>query len=193
MRQIAIVQGHPDRNGGHYGQALATAYTEAATRAGHSVSIISVAELDFPILRTQEEFNSPAVPPAIERAQQTLRSAQHILIVFPLWHGTLPSLLKAFFEQTFRPGFAMEYRTRGLPRRLLKGRSARIIVTMGMPAMLYRWLFGAHGVRVLERSILWWSGISPVRTSYIGSIGELSDQGRRRWLVRAAGWGARGV
>ncbi len=193
MRQIAIIQGNPDSKGGHYGHALAGAYAESARRAGHTVSIISVAELDFPMLRTQQEFNATTVPADIEQAQRILKAAEHILLIFPLWHGTLPSLLKAFFEQTFRPGFAMEARPRRMPRRLLKGRSARIIVTMGMPAALYRWVFGAHGVKVLERSILWWSGVAPVRTCYIGSIAEQSSARRRRWLERAAAWGARGV
>lgn len=191
MPTIAIIQGHPDRSGGHYGHALAAAYADAARGAGHAVSLISVAALEFPLLRTEEEFNSRAVPPSILEAQQILAGARHIVILFPLWHGTLPALLKAFLEQIFRPGFAMEYRPGRLPRRLLKGRSARIIVTMGMPALLYRSLFGAHGVRVLERSILWWSGISPVRTSYIGGIAEPGDRRRRRWLRRAAAWGAR--
>jgi len=33
----------------------------------------------------------------------------------------------------------MEYNPKGLPKRLLAGRSARIVVTMGMPALMYRW------------------------------------------------------
>jgi len=65
MRQIAIIQGNPDPRVGHYGHALASAYAEGARRAGHSVTIISVAELEFPLLRTQEEFNSPTPPPAL--------------------------------------------------------------------------------------------------------------------------------
>jgi putative NADPH-quinone reductase len=82
-------------------------------------------------------------------------SAQHLVIVFPLWHGTMPALLKAFLEQVMRPGVALEYRKHGFSRGLLAGRSVRLVVTMGMPALIYRWYFRAHGVRGLERSILW--------------------------------------
>jgi putative NADPH-quinone reductase len=32
----------------------------------------------------------------------------------------------------------------GFPKRLLAGRSARIVVTMGMSVLLYRWYFGAY-------------------------------------------------
>src|SRR4051812_5053576 len=88
------------------------------------------------------------------RPRDSMRWAEHWVFLFPLWHGTMPALFKGFLEQTFRPGFAMEYRERQFPRRLLAGRSARIVVTMGMPVTLYRWYFGAFGVRGFERSIL---------------------------------------
>ena len=67
-----------------------------------------------------------------------MRWAQHWVFLFPLWHGTMPALLKGFLEHIFRPGFAMEYQKNGFPKRLLAGRSARIVVTMGMPVLLYR-------------------------------------------------------
>ena len=73
-------------------------------------------------------------------------------------------LLKAFLEQALRPGFAFDESSR-MPRKLLKGRSARIVVTMGMPAFVYRWYFGAHGLRSLERNILGFCGIRPIRAS----------------------------
>lgn len=71
-------------------------------------------------------------------------------------------------EHIFRPGFATEYQKNGFPNRLLAGRSARIVVTMGMPVLLYRWYFGAYGVRGFERSILSFAGIKPIRESFYG-------------------------
>jgi putative NADPH-quinone reductase len=68
--------------------------------------------------------------------------ADHLVIIYPLWLGSMPGMLKSFFEQLLRPGFAFAPAAgRGMPRKLLKGRSARIIVTMGMPALFYRWYF----------------------------------------------------
>ena len=97
-----------------------------------------------------------------------MRWANHWVFFFPLRHGTMPALLKGFLEHIFRPGFAMEYTPGGLPKRLLAGRSARIVVTMGMPALMYRWYFGAYGVRGFERSMLGFAGIKPVRESFCG-------------------------
>ncbi len=191
-KRIVIVQGHPDTAGQHLLHALASAYTEGASAAGHDVRHIEVAHLDFPLLRTQAEFENGALPPALVQSQEDMRWAEHWVFLFPLWHGTMPALLKGFLEHIFRPGFAMEYRKAGFPRRLLAGRSARIIVTMGMPALLYRWYFGAYGVRGFERSTLSFAGIRPIRRSLYG-LTFADDRKRARWIKDVYGYGRRGI
>ena len=136
--RIAIIQGHPDTAPQRFCRALADAYAEGATRAGHEVRRIDVAAIDFPLVRTQAQFERGSPPAAIAAAQETLRWANHWVIVYPLWLGDAPALFKAFIEQTFRPGFALRYREGQLPEGLLKGKSARVIVTMAMPAFVYR-------------------------------------------------------
>src|SRR5918995_2622225 len=133
-KRIAIIQGHPDPDRSRFCRALADAYAEGAADAGHQVRRIEVAELDFPLLRTKEDFQSGAAPAAIRQAQEAIGWAEHLLIVYPLWLGSMPALLKAFLEQVFRPGFAMGKadEEKGWSKRLA-GKSARIIVTMGMP------------------------------------------------------------
>lgn len=180
-KRIAIIQGHPDPAGHHLLNAMAGAYAEAAARAGHEVRRIEVARLDFPFLRTQADFETGELPPALRQARDDMRWAEHWVFLFPLWHGTMPALLKAFLEHVFRPGFAMEYREKSFPRRLLAGRSARIVVTMGMPVMLYRWYFGAYGVRSFERSMLGFAGIKPIRESFYG-LTLADDKKRARWI-----------
>jgi putative NADPH-quinone reductase len=103
----------------------------------------------------------------------------------------MPALLKGFLEQTFRPGFAFATDARGPWSKRLKGRSARIVVTMGMPALAYRWYFGAHGLKSLERSILGFCGIRPIRASLFGRVEAADDRKRERWLARMRGHGRR--
>jgi len=191
-RRIAIIQGHPDPAGHHLLHAMADAYAEGATTSGHAVRRIEVARLEFPLLRTREEFESDALPPALVQPREDMRWAEHWVFLFPLWHGTMPALLKAFLEHIFRPGFAMEYREKQFPRRLLAGRSARIVVTMGMPVMLYRWYFGALGVRAFERSMLSFAGIKPIRESFYG-LTFADEKKRLRWIEEMRGHGTRGA
>jgi putative NADPH-quinone reductase len=94
------------------------------------------------------------VPESLIAARDAIVSAQHVTMIFPLWHGTMPALLKAFIEQVMRPGVALRYRERSFPQGLLAGRSARLVVTMGMPAMIYRWYFRAHGCAVWSEASL---------------------------------------
>jgi putative NADPH-quinone reductase len=189
-RRIVIIQGHPDPAGDRFCHALADAYAAGAEAAGREVKRIEVAKLEFPLLRTQADFEKGSPLPQVAAAQEAIRWADHLVIVYPLWLGMMPALLKGFFEQVFRPGFAHRTDARGWEA-LLKGRSARIVVTMGMPALIYRWYFGAHGLKSPERSILRFVGIKPIRETLIGMVGSLNERKSKTWLekLRALGTG----
>lgn len=193
MTRILIIQGHPDPSPERLCRGMAGEYANGAAAAGHQVETVDLATLDIPLLRTQAEFEKGGVPEELKPAAEAIRQAEHIVLVFPLWLGTMPALVKAFLEQVMRPGVAFAYRDKGMPETLLTGRSARVVVTMGMPAIAYRVWFRAHGVKVLERNILKFVGIAPVRKTLIGGVGALSEAKRRKWLneMRRLGEAAR--
>jgi putative NADPH-quinone reductase len=193
QRRIVVIQGHPDPDPQRLCRALANAYAGAARSAGHAVAHVDLATLDIPLLRTQQAFEHEPVPEALRPAQQAIMEAQHIVLVFPLWLGTMPALVKAFLEQVMRPGVAFAYQERGMPKRLLKGKSARLVVTMGMPSFVFRWWFGAHGLRGLERSVLGFVGIAPVRETLFGMVGAASEARRAAWLQTMRKLGERAV
>jgi putative NADPH-quinone reductase len=190
-QRILIIQGHPDRVGNHFCHALAERYRVGALAAANEVRQIDVAQLDFPLLRNKRDWDSGLLPAALAEAQAQIAWAEHLVLIFPLWLGDMPALVKGFLEQVARPGFAIGKRGDKGGMKLLRGRSARIVVTMGMPAWVYRWYFGAHAIRSLERNILRFIGIAPVRRSIIGLV-EGKDGGRReRWLAKLERLGAR--
>lgn len=190
-KRIAIIDGHPDPEPGRFGHALAQAYAEGALAAGHEIRRVDIAALDVVFLRSARSWESDAPTPDIAAAQEAIGWAEHLVIVYPLWLGAMPALLKAFFEQAFRPGIAIAKGKRTMWPGLLNGRSARIVVTMGMPALLYRWYFLAHSLRSLERNILRFSGIGPIRETLIGRV-EASAERRARWLDRLRALGRAG-
>ena len=183
-KDILLIQGHPDTTTPHLCHALAAAYASGALESGHSVRSLNVAELEFPLLRSQKAWEEGELPAGLRQAQDTIRWAQHIVLFFPLWLGDMPALLKGFLEQVARPGFAFEREagSTAFTKKGLTGRSARIVVTMGMPALLYRWYFRAHSVRSLERNILGFSGIAPVHETLIGMVGNFKPGDAERWL-----------
>lgn len=192
ITRVLILQGHPDSTNAHFCHALADAYAEGASSRGCEVRHLDVASVDFPWLKSQQEFETETPAPAIRAAQEAILWAQHLVIIHPLWLGSMPAILKAFFEQVLRPGFSHRIGGKGLPQKLLAGRSARIVITMGMPAFFYRWYFGAHGLQSLRRSVLAFCGFAPIRDTLIGSVQSASPVARTRWLERMRGYGREG-
>ena len=181
---IVIIDGHPDASEDRYCKAIADAYERGAAKSGHITRKIELAKIDIPFSRSQKEFEGNSLTEPLREAQGLIRWANHIVIIYPLWLGTMPALLKAFLEHVFRPGFGFEAESKGWPKKLLNGRSSRIIVTMGMPAFLYRWYFGAHSLKSLERSILKFCGISPNRETLFGMIDSVGREKRIAWLEK---------
>jgi putative NADPH-quinone reductase len=133
------------------------------------------------------------VPPALAPAQQALFDCQHLVMFFPLWMGDMPALLKGFIEQVARPGFAIAKDTRANPLapKALAGRSARVVVTMGMPAAVYRWIYRAHSVKSLERNILGFIGFAPIDETLLGGVESADAKARDKWLTTMRNLGRR--
>ncbi len=182
-KRILIIQGHPDAKGGHLCHALAQAYADGAAEGEHDVWRIEVAQLDFPLLRSATDWNQNTLPTSLVPAQQGIEWAQHLVVFFPLWLGDMPALLKGFLEQVARPGFAFhDDGNGGFGKKGLSGRSARLVVTMGMPALVYRHFYRAHSVKALERNVLGFVGIAPVHETLIGMVDKLDAPAAQKWL-----------
>lgn len=191
MSRILVIQGHPDNSTRHLCHALADAYGEAAEDAGHELRHVDVAALGVPPLRSQAEWQHGELPHGVAAVQESIAWANHLVFFFPLWLGDMPAALKAFLEQVARPGFAFrEGEGNPFGRKGLTGRSARVVVTMGMPAIVYRALYRAHSVKSLERNILGFVGIAPVHETLIGNVEGASAATKDRWFATMRQLGA---
>jgi NAD(P)H dehydrogenase (quinone) len=123
--------------------------------------------------------------PGLVEVREAITWAEHIVLVFPLWWGGLPALLKGFFDRAFLPGYAFKYRPNSqLWDKLLAGRSAQAFVTADTPNWFYTLAYWRPLHLQLRRTILGFSGIklfAPVRFA--------SEPQRAKWLaqVRRAG------
>lgn len=192
MARIAIIVGHP--RAGSFCEALGEAYADGARDGGHTPTLIKLSGLDFdPVLRHGFSKEQPLEPDLVP-AQSAIGAADHTVWIWPLWLGFPPALLKGFCERTLTPGFAIE-KLNGPPfyLPLLKGKSARVIVTMQMPALMYRFLVFARSARTFSNQILRFVGFSPVRRTYFGMVEHVGDARRKGWIdeVRAMGRAAR--
>lgn len=191
-RNILILDGHPDAASGRFVHALAEAYRNGAVAAKHDARIVRLADLDFPLLRSEADYEKAEPSDAVRQCQGLIEWAQHVVVLYPLWLGSMPALLKALLEQVFRPGFAFA-RSGRWPKKLLEGRSARIVVTMGMPAPIYKWFYRAHSLRSFKRNILEFVGFRRVRSTVIGGVATLSAAQRATWLKSLHDLGSEGA
>ncbi len=187
QRNILIIIGHPDPAPGRYLRALAEAYACGARASHHAVRVVDVAQLAFPLLRSQQEWRSGGIPEALRAAHADLMWADHLLLCYPLWLGDVPALFKGFLEQVLRIDLSADGKSTGA--KPLAGKSARVLVTMGMPGWVYRWFYGAHSLRSLERNVLRFVGAGPVRDTLIGMVETMKPAQRTRWLKRVEALG----
>ena len=185
IKRILLIQGHPDPGERHLGHVLADAYADGANSAGHQARRVEVAAVDFPLLRSQKDWDQGPLPTSLQPAQDDIGWAEHLVFFFPLWMGDMPALLKGFLEQVARPGFAFKRDAENpFGAKALGGRSARVVVTMGMPAMVYRWYFRAHSIKSLERNILGFAGIAPVHETLVGLVDKLDAKATHKLSTR---------
>ncbi len=100
MARIAIIVGHARK--GSYCEALGQAYWRGARAAGHDATLFATSAMTFdPVLREGFERVQP-LEPDLQSAHDAILAADHVVIIFPLWLGTLPAILKGFLERVYR-------------------------------------------------------------------------------------------
>lgn len=186
---ILIIDGHPDNAPMRYCHALAQAYLAGAVENGREARLAVISEMDFPWIRTASHFSMPAQDADIKAAQNDLAWAEHVVVIFPLWLGTMPSLLRAFLEQVVRGGFGTCSNLRGWKQRL-RGKSARMIVTCDALAGFAHHLdFRSRG---LTSPLFDFVGISPVRWTVLDRVNTCGSPAQNRRLARIHDLGRRG-
>ncbi len=192
MARIAIIVGNPLPDS--YCEALGKAYQRGAESGGHQAQLFLLGRLKFDAILHEGYRREQPLEPDLVAAREAFIGCDHLVFVFPLWCGDMPALLKGFFERVLQPDLLNVQKSGGKADwKVFKGKSARIIMTMGMPGLFYRWYFGAHALKLLRRNILQFVGIKPVRSTIYGMIEAVSDDKRKQWLreVEALGHDAR--
>lgn len=190
--RITVIDGHPDR--GSYGEALARAYVDGARAGGHEVRVFRLRDLKFdPILHGG--FKAPLpLEPDLAEARDAIRWCQHFVIVTPCWWWHVPALLKGFIDRVFLPGVGVEYLKR-FPyiRKLLKGRSARVIYTQNSPQWLAVVAREDLFWRNMRRAFLGHCGFQPVKRTRLDRVNDVSQAQRTRWLEDLDRLGRKGL
>lgn len=189
MKKILAILGHTSDQG--FSGKFFSDYVSGAREAGNEVREVKLGEIDFDPILWKGYREIQELEPDLQKAQEDILWADHILIVFPNWWGSFPAILKGFFDRIILPGFGYKFSS---PRslfwkKLLKGRTARIIIAMDSPVWYYSWFLGRPGEKVVRKCLLEFCGISPVRTTKIGPLKRMDEKDilRKREKIKQLG------
>ncbi len=181
MEKLLIINGHPDKKSFCF--ALAESYKKGADSSGAECKLVHLIDLQFNPILTYGYRVVSELEPDLLQMQQDIQEATHLVMVYPNWWGTYPALLKGFIERVFLPNFAFKYLEKSpLPAKLLKGKTARLIVTMDTPKWYYWLINRSPGHNSMKIGILEFSGFKPVKISSFAGIRNSNDAKRKKWL-----------
>lgn len=155
-----IITAHPSTQG--FTHAIAQKYKETKEKNGHTVEIFNLytTELKIGYLTYEEKTDMKKPDPIREAIQAKITAADELVFVFPVWHVNMPAILKNFFDTIFTGGFAYQYTpdTFIFPKKLLKGKTARVFCTCDAFGILYWWI-GNPLRMILQFGVFGWCGM----------------------------------
>lgn len=171
---VLVINGHPRADS--LSTAFTQAYAEGARQSGIEPEVLTVANLHFDINVTTRHNHEQEVEPDISRSRQLISWANHIVFIYPTWWGTIPALLKGFFDRVLVAGFAFEETEGGTGYEpLLRGRTAELITTMDTPRLVYQLIYRAPGHNAMRRSILGFCGFTVTRVMSFGPVKKADE------------------
>lgn len=180
-KHTLIIDAHPDPES--FSSAIAR--TSLETLGPNNATILELRDLNFDLSLRYGYRKRMDLEEDLQQAQHLISGARHLILVTPVWWGSVPALLKGFLDRVLLPGFGFRYRKNSaLWDKLLKGRSAQVYITMDSPYWWFRYVYKNPAINMLKKTVLEFCGFSPVKIRVFDQV-RFSDTSRRqRWLER---------
>ncbi|MDN4523748.1 NAD(P)H-dependent oxidoreductase [Fictibacillus fluitans] len=174
---------HPSSHS--FNHALLEVYSKELEKSGHSVDVRNLYDLDFQPVLTESEYKNSLefrYEADVLKEQEYIAWCDRLALIYPVWWGGMPALLKGYIDRVFSYGFAYELDgEEPVPR--LQGKSAVTICTTGTPSEIYD-ENGMHDAMDTARnvSIFEFCGIKATHSLYFGNVILAGDEKRRNML-----------
>ncbi|WP_120494342.1 NAD(P)H-dependent oxidoreductase [Microbacterium phyllosphaerae] len=184
MSSALIIDGHPDA------RSLTAELARRYATAHGDARILALRDLDFdPSLRFGYRERMQLEPDLID-AKRALAEAQTVVVFTPLWWGSVPALLKGFFDRALLPQQEYRYSKLGMPEGLLTAANGRLFLLADTPWFLTPFT-GLPAQTHVARGTLRFCGIRSVRTTRMLGVKDASPARIESWLSRAESLGHR--
>ena len=179
-----VIDGHPD------GRSLTAALARRYADAHGDARVLALRDLDFdPHLRFGYRERMTLEPDLVD-AKRALHEAHTIVVATPLWWGSVPVVLKGFFDRALLPQQEYRFTTLGLPQGFLPARRGRLLLLADTPWYAAPFT-GLPAQRQVAQNTLRLCGVRTVRTHRMLGVKHADAATITRWLDRAERLGAR--
>ncbi len=183
--QISVILAHPDP--ASFNHAIAQVVIEAIKANGHRVVFHDLYSEKFdPLLGSLEIAKNALLPDIIKQHCEEIVAADGIVIVHPNWWGQPPAILKGWVDRVIRPGVAYEFLEgdsgEGIPRGLLKARTALVFNTSNTETQREKYFFGDPLGTIWKNCIFELCGVAGFHRRMFNVIVTSSDTERKNWL-----------
>lgn len=166
-------------------KAIVDEVEKNAIASGDEVKIIDLYGDQFnPVLGMPDiahQFMGQTMPDDVKKYQDMITWADHLTVVYPMWWGQMPAMLKGFIDRVFSYGFAFSISENGA-QALLKGKTASVFVNTNTPTAVYEATqMNTAQRRIIDGGIFGFCGID-TEITFFGQVSSGSDELRKGYL-----------
>jgi len=166
-------------------KAIVDEVEKNAIASGDEVKIIDLYGDQFnPVLGMPDiahQFMGQTMPDDVKKYQDMITWADHLTVVYPMWWGQMPAMLKGFIDRVFSYGFAFSISENGA-QALLKGKTASVFVNTNTPTAVYEATqMNTAQRRIIDGGIFGFCGID-TEITFLGQVSSGSDELRKGYL-----------
>ena len=135
-----IIIAHPSKYS--FSHKIAKKYEETKKKLGDNVRVLDLYKntKNLPYLSFTDVRKDFPTSKFIKKCQDDVLWSNEIILIFPMWNGAEPAILKDWFDVVMCARFAFKYTGKLMPEPLLSGRIVKIIVTCDGPNWAYKLL-----------------------------------------------------
>ena len=192
-KKILIIDANPSKFS--YTACLAEEYEINAQKSGFEVDILKLRDMSFDPILHYGYSRRQALEPDLIKAQELLKSCDHLVLISPVWWYGMPALLKGFIDRVFLLDYAFSIETNPKRRvvRMFDGKTATLIYTYGGPkknmANNYKDPFGLQ----VSFGLLYFCGFKNIKNYPLyETVGFRNIKRRQDFIEKVADLGKKG-
>jgi NAD(P)H dehydrogenase (quinone) len=158
-----IIYSHPNVEG-HCSRILKNVEKELKEKK-EKYEVLDLYKIKFdPVLHEKELYSSGKKHQSedIKLIHSKIHEADKLIFIYPIWWNNYPAILRGFIDRVFVSGFAFRYEKKlgnMVPVGLIKGKKATIFTTSGGSGLIFKYIQGSRGDKVLKNDTLKFCGI----------------------------------